>query len=36
MEIAHTSGYENLSHFNRQFQEVSGTDPMAFRQRQQF
>jgi AraC-like DNA-binding protein len=35
-EIAHASEYESLSHFNRQFQKVSGTDPKAFRQQQQF
>ena len=31
-ETAYASGYESLSNFNRQFQEISGTSPKVFRQ----
>jgi AraC-like DNA-binding protein len=30
-EIAYASGFETLSNFNRQFQEISGTSPRVFR-----
>jgi len=31
-ETAYASGFESLSNFNRQFQQISGTSPKVFRQ----
>jgi len=31
IEICHRVGFENLSHFNRQFRKLRGVTPTAFR-----
>jgi len=32
-EIAYAVGYEDQSHFNRQFRQIAGTTPLAYRER---